>query len=186
MKNEFTICNNITVFDTAEGLQLTTDSRVFNFKRLENELKVVDNLLLTEIDYNKKQELEMIVSIYQSTNTKLCQLYKSFLHLYSKLDDEFFIFSDFNGNDAVIYSDEGHIFVPQCQLVNEIKIINNTNNCYKDIPIQIEYNKKTLNAFLTQEKIIRLPKQLIVKQIDYIYTLKTIFQLLNKQILFIY
>jgi len=154
--SETKICENITVFNTAEGFQLTTDSRVFNLERISNELKVIDNLLLTEIDFNKKQQLELIINIYQSSNTKLCQLYKSILHLYSKIDDEYFIFSDFNGNDAVIYSDDGQIYIPQCQLVNEIRIINSTNHCYKDIPIQIEYINKTLNAFLTKEKIIRL------------------------------
>ena len=154
--DETKICENITVYNTAEGFQLTTDPRAFNLQRINNDLKIIDNLLLTEIDFNKKQQLELIINIYQSSNTKLCQLYKSIIHLYTKIDDEYFVFSDFNGNDAVIYSDDGQIFIPQCQLINEIKVINSTNNCYKDIPIQIEFNNNTLNVFLTKEKIIRM------------------------------
>ena len=156
LTGESTICHYIKVFDTAEGFQLTTDHTATGLSHSHNDLKVIDNLLLTEMDFNRVKDIELIISVFRSTNQKLCQFYKSFLNMYTKLDDEFINFADFNGNEAVFYSDDGHIFVPQCYIINEITIINSTEECYKDIPIQFELNNKSLNAFLTQEKIVRL------------------------------
>jgi len=151
-----TICNNISAYYTSEGLYLSDDTKAMNLKSAEVDIKLIDDLLLTEMDYNKKNTLELIVNIYQTTNTKLCQLYKSFINLYSKIDDEFFVFSDFNGNDAVLYSDQGRIFIPQCVIIDEIQLINKTTLCYKDVPVIIKLQNKSINAFLTQERIIRM------------------------------
>ena len=150
------ICNNITAYDTAEGFALTTDTAATRLETAKIDIKIIDGLLLTEMDFNKKQQLETILRSYQATNQKICQLYRSFINLYSKTNDEFFVFSDFNGNEAVIYSFEGRIYVPQCTIINQIKILNSTRQCYHDIPILIEFNNKTITAFLTQDKVIRL------------------------------
>jgi len=150
------ICNNITAYDTAEGFALTIDTAATRLETAKIDIKIIDGLLLTEMDFNKRQQLETILRSYQATNQKICQLYRSFINLYSKTNDEFFVFSDFNGNEAVIYSFEGRIYVPQCTIINQIKIVNSTRQCYHDIPILINFNNKTITAFLTQDKVIRL------------------------------
>ncbi len=40
----------------------------------------------------------------RQTNEKICQVYKTFMIMYKKMDNEFFIFNDFNGNEAVLYT----------------------------------------------------------------------------------
>lgn len=112
-------------------------------------MKLVDGLMLTEIDFQKRSILRLISNLYIVTNEKLCQLYKSFANIYSKTNDEFFLFSDFNGNEAILYSSEGNIFIPQCFAIQEVELLKTTNNCYKDIPVQIFHNNKTINAFIT-------------------------------------
>ena len=74
----------------------------------------------------------MMLNTFKIMNEKMCQLYKSMLSIFSKLEDEFFTFNDFNGNSAILYSDEGRIFVPKCIKINEINIIEKTKYCYKD------------------------------------------------------
>ena len=49
----------------------------------------------------------MMTVITRQTNEKICQIYITFMNMYKKLDDEFFTFTDFNGNEAVLYSDQG-------------------------------------------------------------------------------
>jgi hypothetical protein len=42
-----------------------------------------------------------------------------------------------------------------CEKVNEIEIINQTTNCYRDVPIFIEKEQQKITAFLTNNGIIR-------------------------------
>ena len=100
--------------------------------------------------------MNLMTNIFKLTNTKICQLYKTFSNLYSKLDDEFFTFNDFNGNEAVLYSDQGRIFVPSCVAVEEIDVVEKTNACYRDFPVKIRIGNRTVNAFMTNEKIIKV------------------------------
>ena len=151
------ICNNVSALVTAEGFYLTNDSRAFQLFDLANiDVKIIDGLLLTEMDYNKKQQLETILRSYQATNMKFCQLYKSYLNLYSKLDDEFVVFFDYNGNEAVIYANDGRIYVPQCSVIKSVAFLNETKNCFVDFPIMFNVNNQTYHAFLTPEKVIRM------------------------------
>lgn len=130
-----TICNNIQSLITAEGFYLTTDIKALKLRKDFDEIKVIDGLILSEMDFQKRNLLSLVTSLFKNTNEKLCQLYKSFINLYSKLDDEFFTFNDYNGNEAVLYSDEGRILIPQCVEINEIDVIEETKKCYKDYPI---------------------------------------------------
>jgi hypothetical protein len=83
-------------------------------------------------------------------------IFRSFANIYTKLEKEFFIFNDYNRNEAVIYTDQGRIFVPDCVIINKFKLLEKTEKCYKDFPITFKRNNKTIKAFLTQVKIIKL------------------------------
>ena len=157
-----TICNNITALQTGEGFILV-DYKIakdLNLKNKsnsagDNDVKLIDETILTEMDYQNQLALTMMLNTFKIMNEKMCQLYKSMLSIFSKLVDEFFTINDFNGNSAILYSDEGRIFVPKCIKINEINIIEETKYCYKDIAIQIYQDNTTINAFLTQDKILR-------------------------------
>ena len=156
-----TVCDQIEVLTTAEGFFLSQDKQVTKLKKNGKDLKVIDELLLTEIDYNQMSLLQLVTNLFALTNTKMCQLYKSFVNLYTKIDDEFFTFSDFTGNEAILYSNEGQIFLPNCVVHTAINLIPETKECYRDIPIKLEINNATINAFLTKEKIIRTTSKLV-------------------------
>jgi hypothetical protein len=88
-------------------------------------------------------------------------MYKTFLTIFSKTDDEFFTFSDFNGNEAILYSDDGKIYVPKCLDILEIDVLDNTKNCYKDFAVTFQHMNKTMSGFLTQEGIIKSTSKLV-------------------------
>jgi hypothetical protein len=94
-------------------------------------------------------------------NLKVCQMYKSLNRIFSKFDDEFVQFYDALGNELLLYSDMSRVMVPSCKDIMEIYVIKETKNCYKDFPIQIIVNDVIVDAFLTQEGIIRRSSKLV-------------------------
>ena len=153
--NKTQICGDINVIQTAEGLYLSTDKKSKDLEKSDKSIKLIDELLLAEIDSKDYKLMSLLLRLSQLTNEKMCQLYKSFINLYTKLDDEFFKFTDFHGNEAVLYSDQGRIFIPQCMKIESIDVITETKYCYKDFPVRIVIKNETINAFLTSEKIIK-------------------------------
>ena len=82
--------------------------------------------------------------------------------MYSKLDDEFFVFNDFNTNEGILYSDEGQNFIPLCIAFHKIDAIEETTNCYRDIPVLLKnQDNDTIKAFLTQERILRTTSKVV-------------------------
>ena len=82
--------------------------------------------------------------------------------MYSKLDDEFFVFNDFNSNEGILYSDEGQNFIPLCIAFHKIDVIEETTNCYRDIPVLLKnQDNDTIKAFLTQERILRTTSKVV-------------------------
>ena len=157
-----TICDDIEGLETAEGFFLTKDHKSHTLNSTNNSIKIIDELLLTEIDYQKMSIMKLIIHLYTVQNTKLCQLYKSFINIYAKVQDEFFLFSDFNGNEAVLYSNEGQLFIPKCITLSEIQLIGSTKKCYRDIPVRIRHaDNSTSNVFLTRERVIRSTSNLV-------------------------
>ena len=116
---------------------------------------------MSELDYQTESVIDIIHKVSQNTNEKLCQMYRSLANVYSKLDDEFILFNDYNGNEAILLSDNGRIYVPQCTLVYNITVITETSNCYKDVPVKVNYMNESLNLFLTQDKIIKVTSKKI-------------------------
>ncbi len=63
------------------------------------------------------------------------------------MDNEFFIFNDFNANEAVLYTNQGQIFVPNCIQISKIEIIEKTEGCYEDFPALIKINNHSIAVF---------------------------------------
>ena len=65
--------------------------------------------------------------------------------------------------------------MPDCAYVSNIKIINKTKFCYKDLPVEIKIDNKTSRAFLTQDKIvIKHSKQVACDTVEQLIHLKHI------------
>ena len=156
IQNTVKICNQSTAFVTAQGFYITQDDNVVLLPQSNVDSQLITRLIVSETDFNQNELFNIIMNMYQVTNSKMCQLFRSFANIYTKLEKEFFIFNDYNGNEAVIYTDQGRIFVPDCVIINKFKLLEKTEKCYKDFPITFKRNNKTIKAFLTQDKIIKL------------------------------
>ena len=158
--SETVICGS-KAYATAEGLFLSSDKKFETLPMAKTDFKLVDELLLSEIDFQSYQEFESITTITQLMNKKFCQIFNNILSLAKKFDDTFLLLNDFNGNELVTYIDNNEIFVSKCVQINEIILINKTNGCFEDIPIITVIANKSVNAFLTTDNIIKINSKIV-------------------------
>ena len=59
------------------------------------------------------------------------------------------------GNQLIINSTVQNIYIPTCQPIKEIKLIEETQNCYNDQPIKFTFNNQTRVGYLTSNLIIK-------------------------------
>ena len=86
--NKRTICSNITAMQTGEGFILVDYkiAKSMNLKNSsntagDNEVKLIDETLLTEMDYQNQLVLALTLNTFRIMNEKICQLYKSILSI---------------------------------------------------------------------------------------------------------
>ncbi len=83
------------------------------------------------MDYHSINLLQTITTLTRQTNEKICQVYRTFMNMYQKMENEFFTLNDFNGNEAVLYTDKGQIFIPNCIQISKIEIMEKQKNVMK-------------------------------------------------------
>jgi hypothetical protein len=118
-----TICNDIQAWKTAGGFYLTQNDEALSLQRATDEIKIIDNLILSEMDYHSINLLQTITTLTRQTNEKICQVNRTFMNMYKKMENEFFTFNDFNGNEAVLYTDKCQVFIPNCIQISKNEII---------------------------------------------------------------
>jgi hypothetical protein len=118
-------------------------------------MKIINNLILSEMDFHSINLLQTIATPTRQTNEKICQVYRTFMNMYKKLENEFFTFNDFNGNEALLYSDKGQIYVPNCVQINRIEVIEKTEKCYDDLSAIINANNQSITVFLTNDLVLK-------------------------------
>jgi hypothetical protein len=164
INGKHTICKGLEIqtLSTNEGFFLTTEiEKAKLLQQGANEIKILDDLMLSEIDWQSFELIRAMSNMAMVMNLKVCQMYKSLNRIFSKFDDEFVQFYDALGNELLLYSDMSRVMVPSCKDIMEIYVIKETKNCYKDFPIQINVNDVIVDAFLTQEGIIRRSSKLV-------------------------
>jgi hypothetical protein len=134
---------------------LTQNDEALILQKATDDIKVIDNLILAEMDYHSINLFQAITMLTRQTNEKICQVYKTFINMYKKMDNEFFILNDLNGNEAVLYTDQGQIFVPNCIQISKIEIIEKTERCYEDFPALIKINNQSIAVFLTNDLTLK-------------------------------
>ena len=76
-----TICNNFQAWKTAEGFYLTQNDEALTLQKATDDIKVIDNLILAEMDYHSINLLQTITMLTRQTNEKICQVYKTFMNM---------------------------------------------------------------------------------------------------------
>ena len=61
-------------------------------------------------------------------------------------------FNDNRNNEIIFYTRDGQLFRPMCVKTPYVDVVDQTNNCYKDIPVRFANNSK--RGFLLSNDII--------------------------------
>jgi hypothetical protein len=78
--------------------------------------------------------------------------YKEFIN--NKLFNKIMAHIYSNQNKLNLYSDCKHVIIPTSVTLKKIVMLNKTNKCYKDVPVESELNHKIKHCFLTDELIV--------------------------------
>ena len=153
-------CNeNLVTFLTTEGIHLhlqfenSTAIESFNLQKSMSQFKTTYSIILAEEDQFKKKAYEA----HRELNLRACYafLYNNMASI-SFVKNELNVIQDYNGNEIVLFTDRGQIFIANCENVRNVSIITYTSSCYRDIPVT--YQKKNnivLNGFMNRDRIIR-------------------------------
>ena len=147
---------DMLLYTTAEGLFAVTAQEAklkynkFHSLGKSQEIHTLNELMLADNDFKTLQLLRMHIQL----NERFCVLIQTILRLVVRLKDVVRSKS-YIGDEAVLYSQAKNIYIPNCQVVVSVDIIESTKNCYEDIPIRFEYKNVTKLGFLTHNRIIR-------------------------------
>jgi hypothetical protein len=150
-----TVESNISIYKTSEGLFLVdtlilkSNSNI-NLQNNKDNIQAINQLQLAENDFR----LQTLMKLHFRWNIQHCYVMKSLLSICQTLEHHFFKLNDIDGNELIIYSAQGMLYIPHCINVTTIDTINNPIHCYSNIPISFAYNNVTKLAFLHSNRII--------------------------------
>jgi hypothetical protein len=126
---QFTEADTI-IFPTTEGLYLilTTDySRLemfhvqWDFQRNKQNFDTITKIALADSDYNKW----ILVRFSVQQNLKQCFKSQALLYIFKLQNHKFMLMNDFDGNELVLYTMNGIIYIPHCINNTTIQTIDN-------------------------------------------------------------
>jgi len=79
----------------------------------------------------------------------MCKIQQTMINSFRSHIDTYHMIQ-IQGNQLIIYSTCQNIYIPTCQPIKEIKLIEETQNCYNDQPIKFTFNNQTRFGYLTE------------------------------------
>ena len=146
----------VLFYGTSEDLYVTQQEvRHLTKDALAPDLQVMQHLTLADEDFTAFILNEAIIKLHILTNTLNCLSFKMLLESLRKINQNQFIkINDPQGNNLIIYVEHGNLYIPQCQPINTIYLINETSYCYQDFPIKLLIGDNFQSAFLTSAGVI--------------------------------
>ena len=146
---------NMTLYKTSEGLllvdtQILKNNNNINILSNNDNIQTINQLQLAENDF----KLQTLMKLHFRWNIQHCFVMKSIMSICQTLENHFFKLYDIDGNELIIYSTKGMIYIPHCINLTTIDTISNPKNCYSNIPITFPYNNVTKLACLHSNWII--------------------------------
>ena len=121
------------------------------FQRLnQTDSSLMRDLILSTIDFSQFTELKNLLN----TQTSICANFIMNLNIIKSFNDKFSRIFATNGDVTILYSKNNTIIIPKCKSIKSIIIRENTDNCYRDIPITYKLENKTITGFLNNDNII--------------------------------
>ena len=155
--SKITLCSQ-QMYTTTEGLYIveeyqnkSTLIQTLNFNpRKLNELNTINDLIIADSDFKTRE----ILLIDKLINQNMCKIQQTMINSFRSHIDTYHMIQ-IQGNQLIIYSTGQNIYIPTCQPIKEIKLIEQTQNCYNDQPIKFTFNNQTRVGYLTSNLIIK-------------------------------
>ena len=147
------VCGMKYLIKTHTGAYLTPVTNVLSDLRSHGRLtdqNVLVEMLLADEDYNNAIDTQRVVAL----RARECLIFRTFLQLFSLIDNQFMITVDLNGISTVLHSFRGNVYIPICKVVTEITVASFSSTCFTDIPVSFIHDGISRNAFLTTRGVI--------------------------------
>jgi hypothetical protein len=138
------------LIETAEGIYLSTNDTVKGFIDESIDINKIDDLILSELDYN--QYTSEFLS-YQILNKMMCVLFRVQILMNMRTSNGFFRVLIFE-NEFILFNDRGRLLIPTCVEIDSIKLVTQTDSCYEFVPVHFIYNGVDQFAFLDDNGIL--------------------------------
>ena len=155
IKKELTCTNTdhpFPIYTTLEGLYLAKLSEMNNTLVVQTKipnLMLSNMLVLADIDNSRLNQYRT----YKELNQRNCYNTLNLINsIANSRHDEFFKIHDVDGNELILYTNRGQVYIPNCKTINKIQVIKKVTKCFKHIAII--YNM-TEPLYLTKDKILR-------------------------------
>jgi hypothetical protein len=115
--------------------------------------------MLSDADLSRNR----MSSAAKKLNFEVCVNSLNILRSYQSLDEEYFIFKDFQYNELVLFSKFKKLWVAKCYAINEIIIVNDSfkSFCSKYLKVKFQIKNESLVGFLDENLIIRDNSELV-------------------------
>ena len=143
---------------TTEGLfltQINPHTDITKFKNSTANINEAKLLLMSDIDRKSFLFLNMMESLSDSINKKLCIILASTIDTHKRRYNEYFNIKDENLNDLVVFNNFGSLVVATCKNISQIEVIDENEICQIHIKIKFKLESSYFFGYLTQDGIIR-------------------------------
>ena len=146
---------NLTLYYTNEGLYVTSvkDLEILDKSDIKtsSNSNLMDKLILSNIDFNEFNDLKWLKFV----DTQVCTVLQSLLILYTRFEEEFLKVFNSKGEKAIIYTNNGIIYAPECVKVSIITFPIQSNKCYKDLEISFNVFNEERTGFISKDGIVK-------------------------------
>ena len=148
-QNMYSTTEGLYIIDNPNNNSNLLEKLNFNTGKL-SELTTINDLILTDTDF-KIRQLLVIDKIF---NQNICKLQQSIIRSFKSHIDTYHIIQ-LKNKPMIIYSTGQNVYIPTCIPIQKITLIEQTENCYNDLPIQFDFINHTKYGYLTSNLIIK-------------------------------
>ena len=146
----------MNMYLTNEGFYVTlhTNKALLELNKIQVGINkdVTDKLLLANIDFNEMDALKW----FDFIDIQVCTIYSMILQVYSHLEGEYLKVTNNKGNSAILYTENGIIYTPECIEIRKADFPIETKRCYTELPITFTLNGNSKTGFINNDRIITL------------------------------
>ena len=148
-QNMYSTTEGLYIIDNPNNNSNLLEKLNFNTGKL-SELTTINDIILTDTDF-KIRQLLVIDKIF---NQIICKLQQSIIRSFKSHIDTYHIIQ-LKNKPMIIYSTGQNVYIPTCIPIQKITLIEQTENCYNDLPIKFDFINHTKYGYLTSNLIIK-------------------------------